>query len=139
MLDQNKIAARLNAFAKDANDTAPSSALSDDGAPSPELMAYCDKHGLTLDWALLGASPTHRKPKAPRLADIELDAIFLHGLLQGLDILICEAESTSSPATNATHALGQEVIKKCEQLAGDLSSLVDATPGARQLKTEASQ
>ncbi len=139
MLDLKEIKARLDLFAKDVDDTAPSTALSVDGGPSPELLAYCDKHGLTLDWALLGTGPIHRRPKAPLLADIEFDAIFLHGLLQGLDILICEADNCSSPASNATHALGQEVIMKCERLAEDLSSLVDATPGARQAQREAGQ
>ncbi|WP_340250904.1 hypothetical protein [Sulfitobacter pontiacus] len=139
MLDLKEIKARLDLFAKDVDDTAPSTALSVDGGPSAELLEYCDKHGLTLDWALLGTGPVHRKPKTPLLADIEFDAIFLHGLLQGLDILICEADSCASPASNATHALGQEVIMKCDRLVEDLSSLVDATPGARTAQREAGQ
>ena len=139
MFDQKQTEIRLNQFAENAGDTAPSPILSKDGAPSGEVMDYCDKHNLTLDWALLGASPVHRKPKAPRIADIEFDAIFLHGLLQGLDILIGEAESNSSPASNATHAHAREVIHKSERLAADLSNLVDATSGARHVQVGASQ
>ena len=139
MFDHNQTKLRLNQFAKNAGDTAPSAFLSNDGAPSREVMDYCDKHNLALDWVLLGASPVHRKPKAPRIADIEFDAIFLHGLLQGLDILIGEAESNSSPASNATHALAREVIHKCERLAADLSNLVDATSGARHVQAGAGQ
>ena len=139
MNDLETIRFRLNHFAESAGDNAPSTILSADGAPSREIMEYCDKHNLTLDWALLGNGPTHRKPKAPLLADVEFDAIFLHGLLQGLDLLISEAESKSSPASNAAHALAQEVIVKSERLAADLSSLVDATPNARKAQLEANQ
>lgn len=139
MNDLETIRFRLDQFAESAGDTAPSVILSADGAPSREIIDYCDKHHLTLDWALLGNGPTHRKPKAPLLADVEFDAIFLHGLLQGLDLLISEAESKSSPASNAAHALAQEVIVKSERLAADLSSLVDATPNARKAQLEANQ
>ncbi|MFG6584796.1 MULTISPECIES: hypothetical protein [Sulfitobacter] len=137
MNDLEVIRFRLSHFAESAGDTAPSKILSSDGGPSREIMDYCDKHRLTLDWALLGSGPIHRKAKAPLLADIEFDAIFLHGLLQGLELLIDESESNSSPASNAAHALAQEVIAKSERLACDLSSLVDATPNARKAQLEA--
>ncbi len=139
MIDLEYIKFRLNRFAESVGDTAPSPILNADDAPSREIMDYCDKHNLTLDWALLGEDPVHRKPKAPKLDDIEYDAIFLHGLLQGLALLIDEAESNSSPASNAAHALAQEVIGKSERLAADLSRLVDATPNARKAQTEAIQ
>lgn len=139
MNDLETIRFRLNQFAESAGDTAPSLILSADGAPSREIIDYCDKHNLTLDWALLGNGPSHRKPKAPLLADVELDAIFLHGLLQGLELLIDDSESSASPASNAAHALAQEVIAKSERLAADLSSLVDATPNARKAQLEVNQ
>ena len=139
MNDLETIRFRLNQFAESAGGNAPSTILSADGAPSREIIEYCNKHNLTLEWVLLGSGPTHRKPKAPLLADVEMDAVFLHGLLQGLELLIDDSESSASPASNAAHALAQEVIAKSERLAADLSSLVDATPNARKAQLEASR
>ncbi len=139
MFDLDQTEFRLSQFAKDAGDTAPKPILSEDGAPSRAVMDYCDKHNLTLDWALLGESPVHRRPKAPKLSDVEDDAIFLHGLLQGLEILICEAESVSSPASNGAHALAQEVIQKSDRLLLDLGRLADATSKASRSQVEAGQ
>lgn len=139
MFDIVKTEFRLSDFAKTAGDEAPTPILSKDGAPSREVMEYCNKHNLTLDWALLGESPVHRRPKAPKLSDVEVDAIFLHGLLQGLGLLIDEAQCVSSPASNATTALAEEVIKKSALLSEDLGRLVDATPDARGSHVEAGQ
>ncbi|MBM2295093.1 hypothetical protein JQX09_24565 [Sulfitobacter pseudonitzschiae] len=139
MFDLSQTEFRLSDFAKTAGDEAPTPILSNDGAPSREVMDYCDKHNLTLDWALLGESPVHRRPKAPKLSDVEVDAIFLHGLLQGLSLLIDETERVSSPASNATTALVEEVIKKSALLSEDLGRLVDVTPGARSVSSEAIQ
>lgn len=139
MNDLETIRFRLGQFAKKAGDIAPSLILNADGAPSREIMNYCDKHNLTLDWALLGEDPVYRRPKAPNPADVEHDAIFLHGLLQGLELLISEAEAVSSPASNAAHALAQEVIKKSDRLSVDIGRLVDATPNARKAQLEANR
>ncbi|WP_386684179.1 hypothetical protein [Loktanella sp. R86503] len=51
------------------------------------------------------------------------DATFLHGLLQGLEILISESTSNSSPASNAAYALVNELIGKADRLTRDLESL----------------
>ncbi|WP_028955720.1 hypothetical protein [Sulfitobacter sp. 20_GPM-1509m] len=139
MFDLAQTEFRLSDFAKTAGDEAPTPILSKDGAPSREVMEYCNKHNLTLDWALLGESPVHRRPKAPKLSDVEMDAVFLHGLLQGLGLLIDETEHVSSPASNATTALVEEVIKKSALLSEDLGRLADVTPGARSVSSEAIQ
>ena len=141
MFDIVKTEFRLSDFAKTAGDEAPTPILSKDGAPFLllTLTNSRNKHNLTLDWALLGESPVHRRPKAPKLSDVEVDAIFLHGLLQGLGLLIDEAQCVSSPASNATTALAEEVIKKSALLSEDLGRLVDATPDARGSHVEAGQ
>ncbi len=53
--------ARLRGHAVDHGDVPPETIVSPDGGPSKGVMAYCDRHGLTLDWALLGASPKNRR------------------------------------------------------------------------------
>ncbi|WP_386682988.1 hypothetical protein [Loktanella sp. R86503] len=57
------------------------------------------------------------------------DATFLHGLLQGLEILISESNSNSSPASNAAYALVHELIGKADRLTLDLEGL-DRKEGA---------
>ena len=56
------------------------------------------------------------------LDDIKVDAVFLHGLCQGVGILYDETEKFCSPASNATHALICEVIEKAERLADDIDA-----------------
>ena len=57
------------------------------------------------------------------LTDCQTDACFLHGLLQGLVILIDESNPTGSPASNAAYALASEVVHKADQLSNDLDRL----------------
>lgn len=131
MYDLENIRFRLNEQAEKSGDQVPEPILSADGAPSRETMAFCNKHSLTLDWVILGAEPVYRKSKTPALCDIEYDAITLHALLEGLDLLMSEAESNASPASNAAHVLAQQVIDKCARLAEDLTLVVDAHPEGR--------
>ena len=56
------------------------------------------------------------------LTDIQVDAVFLHGLCQGVGILYDETQTVCSPASNATHSLICEVIAKAEQLANDIDA-----------------
>ncbi len=51
---------RLTRHAAENKDIAPKSILSRDGGPSMDLIAYCDRHNLTLDWAVLGEGRKHR-------------------------------------------------------------------------------
>ena len=60
------------------------------------------------------------------LDDIKVDAVFLHGLCQGVGILYDETEKFCSPASNATHALICEVIEKASRLADDLNAAADS-------------
>lgn len=52
--------ARLKRHAVDLGDIPPERIIADDGSPSSDLMAYCDRHMLTLDWVLLGKRPSSR-------------------------------------------------------------------------------
>ena len=45
---------RLADFASWTKTEAPKTAVDEDGAPSAELLAYCDEHGLSLDWLFRG-------------------------------------------------------------------------------------
>ena len=64
------------------------------------------------------------------LTDCQTDACFLHGLLQGLVILIDESQSSASPASNAAYALASEVVRKADQLSSDLDRLERAERAA---------
>jgi hypothetical protein len=55
--------------------------------------------------------------------DCASDATFLHGLLQGLEILISEGNSNSSPASNAAYSLVHELIGIVDCLTRDLEGL----------------
>ena len=57
------------------------------------------------------------------LTDCQTDACFLHGLLQGLVILIDESQASASPASNAAYALASELVKKADRLSNDLDRL----------------
>ncbi len=46
--------ARLAVFARTSSITVPDRLLSDDSAPADELLDYCRKTGLSLDWLFLG-------------------------------------------------------------------------------------
>lgn len=56
--------ARLRGHAVDHGDVPPETIVSPDGGPSKGVMAYCNRHNLTLDWVLLGASPMNRRAAA---------------------------------------------------------------------------
>lgn len=123
----NATAIRLQFVADQNGTTSPKTVLSPNGGPSPELLAFCQENNLTLDYAILGEGAVHRKePQKATLADAEEDATFLHGLLQGLEFLVGEAETTSSPASNAAYALASEVIVKCDKLLANISALAEA-------------
>ena len=63
-------------------------------------------------------------PDTPKtLTDCQTDACFLHGLLQGLVILIDESQASASPASNAAYALASELVKKADRLSNDLDRL----------------
>ena len=57
---------RLTAHAQETNVKPPVHLFSDGGAPSEEVRAYCNRHGLTLDWVYLGAEPKFRQPQSAR-------------------------------------------------------------------------
>ena len=61
------------------------------------------------------------------LSDCQRDATFLHGLLQGLEILIEQSAGDASPAGNAAYSLASEVVAKSEALAANLCRLQDAS------------
>lgn len=56
------------------------------------------------------------------LDEIKTDAVFLHGLCQGVGILYGEFDSACTPASNATYTLICEIIKKAERLANDIDA-----------------
>lgn len=49
--------ARLAAHAAENDTKPPAPILNSDASPSCEVAAYCDRHGLTLDWVYLGVEP----------------------------------------------------------------------------------
>lgn len=55
--NQQEIRDRLNEFAEFSKTKAPKKILDKDGVPTAEILAYCDKHDLSLDWLLLGEGP----------------------------------------------------------------------------------
>ena len=111
----NATAIRLQFVADQNGTTSPKTVLSPDGGPSPELLAFCQENNLTLDYAILGEGAVHRKePQKATLAGAEEE------------LLVGEAETTSSPASNAAYALANEVIVKCDKLLANISALADA-------------
>lgn len=66
------------------------------------------------------------------LDDCHCDAIYLHGLMQGLDELMGSVEYTPSPAVNAVWALVHVATQKAEALKDDLERVEQARrPTAR--------
>ncbi|NUB42862.1 hypothetical protein GEU84_000560 [Fertoebacter nigrum] len=61
-------------------------------------------------------------PERPTLSDCSTTATFLHGLLQGLQILLEEAHAgnPATPASNACTALADEMVAKASRLVNDL-------------------
>ena len=57
--------ARLDIHAAEAGVKPPVHLLADDGAPSDEVFAYCDRHNLTLDWVYCGDKRKLRRPSEP--------------------------------------------------------------------------
>ena len=51
---------RLKGHAEDRGDIPPKCVVARDGGPSMDLLVYCERHDLSLDWALLGNGPTNR-------------------------------------------------------------------------------
>ena len=51
---------RLAEHAASVGDTLPRPLTDSDDAPSTQLMNYCTRHNITLDWALLGEEPKYR-------------------------------------------------------------------------------
>jgi hypothetical protein len=61
MHNHQSVSKRLREFASTLGEMPPSSALSVDGAPSGEVLDYCNQHHLTLDWVFKGCAPQFRK------------------------------------------------------------------------------
>ena len=119
--DLSEIKDRLATHAFTQKDTAPDTILTADGGPSQALMAYRAKHNLTLDWIVTGEGPQHRQTELD-LSDVTEGLTFLHALLQGLDILIGEAQDCRK-ASNAIYALSQEVVAKGDRILGDTETI----------------
>jgi len=64
---------------------------------------------------------------AKTLSACQRDATLLHGLLQGLEILIEQSAGDASPAGNAAYSLASEVVAKSDALAADLCRLQGAS------------
>lgn len=118
----NTINTRLGVFAHSVGDTPPATLIGPQGEPSQDVLTFCKTHNLTLDWAFLGQGPQFRTPQKT-LRDVEEDLTFLHALLQGLDALIDDCTSGSSPTSNAAYALSQEVVAKCDGILTDVGNL----------------
>ena len=52
--DEIEATARAEFFANTLGLTAPGKLVADDGAPSKELLDFCRKTGMSLDWVFLG-------------------------------------------------------------------------------------
>ncbi len=113
---------RLQNFALMAQEQAPALIDGADGEPSPAFLDYCSKHNLSLDWVICGEGEMRRR-EAPNLATIETDATFLHGLLQGVCVLVDTLNHSASPTSNALNALTDEVVQKADRLLSDISRL----------------
>lgn len=125
----NTINTRLGAFAQAMGDTPPAAIIGPKGEPTPDLMAYRAKHGLSLDWIVLGEGPQYRARPTANATDLAYDATFLHGLLQGLDHLINDMPTENSSVSNATIALSQEVLTKADVLLRGIETLAEAKKG----------
>jgi hypothetical protein len=68
--------------------------------------------------------------KTKTISDCATDATFLHGLLQGLEILISESNSCASPASNAAYALVNELVAKADRLTHALEAIDDKARAA---------
>ena len=53
-LDFEKAAQRVKLYAETIGVSPPARLLCDEGAPAPELMAFCHEFGASLDWIFLG-------------------------------------------------------------------------------------
>lgn len=67
--DRQEASDRVAYFAGVLSKKPPASLLADDGAPSPELLAFCKDTGMSLDWVFTGdlkpmVLATHRDSKA---------------------------------------------------------------------------
>ncbi|OZB12763.1 MAG: hypothetical protein B7X55_13955 [Rhodobacterales bacterium 34-62-10] len=51
---------RLKRHAEDRGDIPPKCVVARDGGPSMDLLVYCERHDLSLDWVLLGKQPENR-------------------------------------------------------------------------------
>jgi hypothetical protein len=57
---------------------------------------------------------------AKTLSNLQVDAVFLHASLQGIDILYDLTDRTVSPASNAITALLKSVMDQAQHLADEL-------------------
>ena len=74
----NTINTRLGAFAQAMGDTPPAAIIGPQGEPTLDLLAYRAKHGLSLDWIVLGEGPQYRTRPTAKASDLAYDATFLH-------------------------------------------------------------
>jgi len=127
----NTINTRLGVFAQTMGDTPPAAIIGPQGEPTLDLMAYRAKHGLSLDWIVLGEGPQYRARPTASASDLAYDATFLHGLLQGLDHLIDDlsANTENNAVSNAVVALSQEVLTKSDVLLRGIETLAEAKKG----------
>ena len=62
-------------------------------------------------------------PEPKDLSDIQVDAVFLHGLIQGIGVIYDEVQTACTPASNACNALICETIEKASRLANDIHAV----------------
>lgn len=114
---------RLKVIADHTGIPAPLTIVASDGAPSVELLAFCDKTGLTLDYAVCGKGRMWRDAQpAKNLSELQNDATQLHGMLQGLELHLDQINA-ATPLHNAIHAAAGQIVTMAGRLADGLDAL----------------
>jgi len=57
------------------------------------------------------------------IADLQSDAVFLHAMAQGIDVIYDTIKTDLSPASNSIPAMLQSLIERADRLANDLDEV----------------
>lgn len=64
------------------------------------------------------------KPAMPKtISELQKDAVFLHAMIQGVEIVYEEVSRDCSPASNAMPALFESLLERARRLANDLDGV----------------
>lgn len=130
-LDLKPAQDRIAGFAAARGVMAPDPLTDPDGSPSAALKAFCKAQNVTLDWALLGEGPVKHGRRAKPMADLLFDAVYLHGILQGIDHLLFDMPGEASALSNSLTAISNEAVAKADRLHREMDNYNEAQEAMR--------